>query len=160
MPTNAQALSDALDAILTTVEDSALAELAEFVLPLVGDVGDAADDGLSFLEGARQSLAEALSAVDPAEDLGDALVAALSDHPLVELAEVNEAGGEALANTGWMVHNQGGDTVIEKTGAFPSFVLAEGEYSVIATHHDKIYKRDFSVAAGHDKDVEVIVGAQ
>jgi hypothetical protein len=41
-------------------------------------------------------------------------------------------------------------------GAFPSLVLAEGEYVVIARHDSKIYQSTFQVQTGMDRDVEVV----
>ena len=74
----------------------------------------------------------------------------------VTLKLVNEPGGEALANTAWVVLSPGGDVVTERVGAFPRFVLAAGEYSVIARHEGKTYNRDFNVEPGRDGDVEVV----
>ena len=47
---------------------------------------------------------------------------------------VNHAGGEALPNTTFTVLTQGGDVIRELMGAFPSLVLAEGEYVAVARH--------------------------
>ncbi len=74
----------------------------------------------------------------------------------ITLKLVNEAGGEALANTAWSILSPGGDVVKESYGAFPTHVLAAGEYSVIARHDDKLYSRDFTVEAGRDAEVEII----
>ena len=41
-------------------------------------------------------------------------------------------------------------------GAFPSLVLAEGEYAVIARHDGKTYQSTFEVQSGNDRDVEVL----
>ena len=75
----------------------------------------------------------------------------------VTLKLVNEPGGEALANTAWSVLTPGGDIVAESVGAFPSFILAEGDYTVVAKHNDRIFNREFSVEAGLDREVEVVV---
>ena len=53
---------------------------------------------------------------------------------------VNKPGGEALANTTFTVLTPGGDVIRELMGAFPSLVLAEGEYAVIARHDGKTYQ--------------------
>lgn len=71
---------------------------------------------------------------------------------------VAEEGGEALANTSWTVLTEGGDTVHESVGAFPRIVLAEGRYTAVARHQDKIYSRDFEIEPGVDRDVEVRLG--
>jgi len=69
---------------------------------------------------------------------------------------VNEAGGEALANTAWSILSPGGDVVKESFGAFPSHVLASGEYSVVARHEGRLYSQDFSVEPGRDREVEIV----
>jgi hypothetical protein len=73
----------------------------------------------------------------------------------VTLKLVSEEGGEALANTSWAVITQDGNTVHESIGAFPSIVLAAGDYTAVATHQERIYSRDFAVQAGVDRDIEV-----
>jgi hypothetical protein len=73
----------------------------------------------------------------------------------VTLKLVSEEGGEALANTSWTVTTQDGLTVHESVGAFPSIILAAGDYTAIAKHQDEIYSRDFTVEAGIDRDIEV-----
>lgn len=70
---------------------------------------------------------------------------------------VSEAGGEALANTSWNVLTEGGDTVHESVGAFPSIILAEGSYTAVASHEGKAYSRDFTIESGVDRDVEVLL---
>ena len=69
---------------------------------------------------------------------------------------VNKPGAEALANTTFTVLTPGGDVIRELVGAFPSLVLAEGEYVVIARHDAKIYQSTFQVQTGMDRDVEVV----
>ncbi len=69
---------------------------------------------------------------------------------------VNKPGGEALANTTFTVLTPGGDVIRELIGAFPSLVLAEGEYAVIARHDAKTYQSSFEVKSGMDRDVEVV----
>jgi hypothetical protein len=74
----------------------------------------------------------------------------------ITLKLVNTAGGEALANTTFTVLTPGGDVIREMIGAFPSMVLAEGEYVVIARHDAKTYQSTFTVQSALDRDVEVI----
>ena len=69
---------------------------------------------------------------------------------------VNKPGAEALANTTFTVLTPGGDVIRELVGAFPSLVLAEGEYAVIARHDAKTYQSTFNVQSGMDRDVEVV----
>jgi len=74
----------------------------------------------------------------------------------ITLKLVNKAGAEALANTTFTVLTPGGDVIRELVGAFPSLVLAEGAYVVIARHDAKIYQSTFQVQTGIDRDVEVV----
>jgi hypothetical protein len=69
---------------------------------------------------------------------------------------VNKPGAEALANTTFTVLTPGGDVIRELVGAFPSLVLAEGEYAVIARHDAKTYQSTFQVQSAMDRDVEVV----
>ena len=69
---------------------------------------------------------------------------------------VSAAGADALANTNFTILTPGGDLIRELIGAFPSLVLAEGEYVVIARHDTKTYQSTFQVQSGLDRDVEVI----
>src|ERR1700722_15104501 len=75
---------------------------------------------------------------------------------VLTLKLVNEAGGEALANTQWTVLTPGGDVIKESIGAFPRVVLAEGVYHLIARNEGKTYQRDFKVITGVDGEVEVL----
>src|SRR4029077_1327610 len=65
--------------------------------------------------------------------------------PTLTLKLVNKPGAEALANTTFTVLTPGGDVIRELVGAFPSLVLAEGEYVVIARHDSKVYQSTFQV---------------
>mgnify|MGYP001766869759 CR=1 FL=1 len=69
---------------------------------------------------------------------------------------VGQRGGEALANTSFSVLTPGGDVIRELIGAFPSLVLAEGEYVAIARHDSRTYQAVFKVQSTLDRDVEVI----
>jgi hypothetical protein len=68
---------------------------------------------------------------------------------------VSGPGGEAMANTAFTILTPGGDVIREMIGAFPSLVLAEGEYVAIARHDGKTYQANFAVVAGADRDVEI-----
>ncbi|MGD1036357.1 MAG: hypothetical protein ABR878_04020 [Roseiarcus sp.] len=74
----------------------------------------------------------------------------------VTIKLVNAAGAEALANSSFTVLTPGGDLIRDLIGAFPSLVLGEGEYVVIARHEAKTYQATFQVQSGLDRDVEVI----
>jgi hypothetical protein len=69
---------------------------------------------------------------------------------------VNKPGGEALANTNFTILTPGGDVIRELIGAFPSIVLAEGEYVAIARNNGKTYQSVFRVESALDSDVEVV----
>lgn len=75
---------------------------------------------------------------------------------VITLKLVNEAGGEALANTQWTVLTPGGDVIKESIGAFPRVVLAEGDYRAIARNEGKTFLRDFKVITGVDGEIEVL----
>ncbi|MGU3492672.1 hypothetical protein ACLBXM_01400 [Xanthobacteraceae bacterium A53D] len=77
----------------------------------------------------------------------------------ITLKLVKEAGGEAQADTQWSVITPGGDTIKESIGAFPSFILTEGEYVAIARNDGRVMSRDFKVEAGKDVEVEVLARA-
>lgn len=74
----------------------------------------------------------------------------------IMLKLVKEPGGEAQADTQWSVITPGGDTIKESIGAFPTFVLTEGDYVAIARNDGKVVSRDFKVEAGKDREVEVV----
>lgn len=74
----------------------------------------------------------------------------------ITLKLVNEPNGEALPGTSWSVLNPGGDVVSEFIGAFPTMVLTEGEYTIIARHDGQVFSRDFAVVAGVNRDEELV----
>jgi hypothetical protein len=69
---------------------------------------------------------------------------------------VGQPGGEALANVSWLILTPAGDQVAESVGAFPTIVLAEGDYSVVAKHLGQVYTRSFSVEPGYDREWEIV----
>ena len=73
----------------------------------------------------------------------------------LKLVEVH--GGEAIANTEWSVVTPNGDSVVESVGAFPSVVLAAGQYKAVAQHEGKKYQTEFVVQPGINRDVEVLL---
>ena len=78
----------------------------------------------------------------------------------VTLKLVNESGGEAIANTSWSLLYPNGEVIAETVGAFPEFVLEEGDYAVVATHEGTPHNHNFSVEAGRHRDVEVLMSAE
>jgi hypothetical protein len=69
---------------------------------------------------------------------------------------VTEAGGEAVADVDWTVKTADGATVFTNTGTFPSTVLQEGDYLVLAKRGDTVYNREFQVQPGQPKEIEVL----
>jgi hypothetical protein len=69
---------------------------------------------------------------------------------------VSEAGGEAIADVDWTVKTADGTTIFTNTGAFPTTVLQEGDYLILAKRGDKVYNRQFEVQAGQAKEIEVL----
>lgn len=74
----------------------------------------------------------------------------------ITLKLVGEKGGEALANTAWSVLTPGGDVIKESIGAFPTVVLAEGEYIALARNEGRMFNREFKVETGVDREIEVL----
>jgi hypothetical protein len=74
----------------------------------------------------------------------------------VTLRLVNNAGGEAIANTQWSVLTPGGDSIKESIGAFPTVVLSEGEYIAVARSSDRTFQQNFKVEPGKDREIEVL----
>jgi len=69
---------------------------------------------------------------------------------------VSETGGEAIAGVDWTVKTADGATVMTNSSTFPSTVLQEGDYVVLAKRGDQVYNRDFQVQAGQPKEIEVL----
>ncbi len=70
---------------------------------------------------------------------------------------VEHAGGEALADTIWKIYSSDGQLVKRSGGAFPSHVLAAGDYEVHVEHGGKEFAAKFAVQAGDKKQVEVVM---
>ena len=75
---------------------------------------------------------------------------------IITLKLVGDQGGEALANTAWSVLTPGGDVIKESIGAFPTVVLAEGDYVAIARNEGKVFNRQFKVEPGFDREIELL----
>ena len=69
---------------------------------------------------------------------------------------VSEEGGEAIADVEWTVKSEDGTTIFTNHGAFPSTVLAEGDYLVLAKLGTQVYNRDFQIRPGSSAEVEVL----
>ena len=48
-----------------------------------------------------------------------------------------------------------GDVIAENVGAFPTMILAAGDYTVIAKNKNRIYQRDITIQPGRDIVVKV-----
>ena len=70
---------------------------------------------------------------------------------------VQRSGGEAVADTRWTIYNASGDVIKESAGAFPTHILAAGEYRVAAQHGERQFAGAFTVASGDAKLVEVLM---
>ncbi|MDY8108010.1 hypothetical protein U0C82_02450 [Fulvimarina sp. 2208YS6-2-32] len=70
---------------------------------------------------------------------------------------VREKGGEAIAGTAWTIASTSGDILRKSAGAFASMVLNEGDYTAIARNRDTTYQRTFTVKAGEDAEVEILL---
>jgi hypothetical protein len=70
---------------------------------------------------------------------------------------VQRSGGEAVADTRWTIYNAGGDVIKESAGAFPTHILAAGDYRVAAQHGERQFAGAFTVASGDSKLVEVLM---
>lgn len=69
---------------------------------------------------------------------------------------VDRAGGEAIADTQWVILAGSGGIVKETAGALPTHMLAPGTYTVSATSAGRMFQREFAVNSGDNLVVEVI----
>jgi len=74
----------------------------------------------------------------------------------VTLKLVNNLGGEAYAGTAFSVLTPGGDTIRDLIGAFPSLILAEGDYILVARNNGRVFTSEFKVRSGIDQDIEIL----
>jgi hypothetical protein len=102
--------------------------------------------------------ANAVARADVTVEAGKLSEVALA-HPAatVSFKLVTRGGGEAIADTQWSVTNLQGNTVKESSGALPTHFLAPGSYAVRAKHGGREYRREFSVKAGDNTLIEVIM---
>ncbi|OAM78562.1 hypothetical protein [Devosia elaeis] len=69
---------------------------------------------------------------------------------------VSEEGGEAIADVEWTVKTTDGTTIFTERSAFPSTVLSEGEYLVLAKLGDQVYNREVQVQPGSQREIELL----
>jgi len=72
---------------------------------------------------------------------------------------VSEPGGEAIADVDWTVQTPDGTTLFTELGAFPSTVLASGDYVVTAKQGESVFDREFTVQPGEPQEIEVLTEA-
>lgn len=70
---------------------------------------------------------------------------------------VQRPGGEAMADTIWNIYSGEGQLVKRSGGAFPSHVLAAGNYQLKVEHDGKDIAATFTVEPGDKKQVEVVM---
>ena len=131
--------------------------LPEGIYHVVSTYLDTAAGMTSSNEANGGRLTNAVVSADLRVQPGKLTDARLRQHAaILTLKLVRKPGGEALANTTFTVLTPGGDIIRELIGAFPSLVLAEGDYIVIAKRNGKTYEANFSVRSGVDRDIEVM----
>lgn len=70
---------------------------------------------------------------------------------------VTRQGGDAQADTRWLIQSPQGETIVESSGALPSHILAAGPYLVVARHGGRTFKREFTVEPGDAMQIEVVM---
>lgn len=124
--------------------------------------GIASGDTLRLPEGdyhvvSNYGAANAISRTDLSVEVGKITDATINHRAAkVTLKLVPMEGAEAFAGTAFSVLTPGGDTIHEEVGAFPSLILAEGDYLVVARHEGQVYSREFTVESGVDAAVEIV----
>ena len=71
---------------------------------------------------------------------------------------VRQKGGEALARTRWHIQASDGRTIAKSIGAFPTHILAAGQYKISALNDGEQFQDSFVVNAGDAKQVELMAG--
>lgn len=69
---------------------------------------------------------------------------------------VSETGGEAIADVEWTIKTDDGATVFTDRGAFPSTVLAQGDYTILAKQGEQVYNREVEILPGGSREIEVL----
>lgn len=101
--------------------------------------------------------ANAVARSDIAVEAGKLTEATLTHQAAkVTLKLVTRSGGDALADTQWIITTRQGDVVKETVGALPSHLLAPGAYTATAKNGGLAFQRDFVVKPGQAAQVEVL----
>lgn len=103
--------------------------------------------------GAQNAKAEANLRVEPGL-LTEATL--YHDAAEINLRLVSEEGGDAIADVEWTIKDANGLTVFSELSAFPTAVLAEGDYTVLARQGNGVFNRDFAVQAGPARELEIL----
>jgi hypothetical protein len=74
----------------------------------------------------------------------------------VTLRLVARQGGEAIADTQWVITTRQGEIVKESVGALPSHILAPGAYMATAKNAGLAFQREFTVQGTQPIQVEVV----
>lgn len=70
---------------------------------------------------------------------------------------VARPGGEATPDTQWRIETRDGQQVKENYGAFFTYMMAPGNYTVFAKHDQKAYRREFTLEDGSQQEIEVLM---
>lgn len=132
---------DGRSAIITDVGPGDLVHLNAGVYHVVSRFGDVNATVRTDLRVDRGQLTEATLFHDASQ---------------ISLRLASEVGGEAIADVEWTITDAAGSIVFTHLGAFPSCVLAQGDYTVLARRGDDVFNRDFAVVAGKAQEVEVL----
>lgn len=143
--------------IVSSARPGDVLRLPEGTYRVISTYLDKESAGSTGAPGAPPNATNSVVSAELRVDTGRIIEANLRHHAAtLTLKLVNAAGAEALANTSFSVLTPGGDVIRELVGAFPSLVLAEGEYVVIARRDGKTFQKTFTVQSALDQDVEVI----
>ncbi len=72
---------------------------------------------------------------------------------------VSEPGGEAIADTSWIIKTLDGETVYQEKNAFPQTVLEQGEYILIGKLGSRVFNREFEIVPGLPREIELLADA-
>lgn len=78
---------------------------------------------------------------------------------IVTFKLVSEPGGEAIADTAWIIKTPAGETVYQENSAFPQTVLEQGEYILIGKLGNRVFNREFEVVPGLPREIELLADA-
>jgi len=104
--------------------------------------------------GDSNAIVESKVEVQPGK-LSDVIL--IHDAVRVTFRLVERIGGEAIADTRWTVIGPDGKVVERSAGAFPTHVLTAGKYRVEAQHGEQSFSREFELAGGGARQIEVLM---